>query len=301
MFRAGAGVVALTLLSSLPAVSAGHACGPAIVQLAVLDQGGSALPGLLPSDFIVRIKNAKAAIKAVDYGVFPHTTVLLTSRTASMGQSIKLEMARQMAVTIAAGAPGTVLAGSFASQVSGLLNARDRQGSSASLQPASESQNDVFDAIIAGIDGPKLHRGDTLVLITDSTDSGSKALATDVQQRLASTGVRLFVIALPPAGNGTGSMQSLSDLADFSGGAMITPLRVDQTTAGVVIPPAQLEPAVSAMNRAYTQYSNLYQLETDLEGQDRPLPLRIEVERHKLGGGKVIAPASLAPCSAYAQ
>lgn len=299
MFRAGVGaVVSLALLSSLPAAAGGRACGPAIVQLTVLDQGGSALPGLLPSDFKVRIKNANTAIKAVDYGVFPHSTVILISRTATMGQSIKLEMARQMTASIAATAPGNVLVGSFSSEVSGLLNAREGQ---TGVQPGSDSQNVVFDAILAGITGPQLHRGDTIVVITDSQDSGSKGMATDVQQRLATSGVRLFVIALPPAGNGTGSMQALSDLADFSGGAMIIPLRVDQTTAGVAIPPAQLEPAVSAMSRAYTQYSNLYQLETDQEGQDRPLPLRIEVERHKLGGGKVVAPATLAPCSASAQ
>jgi hypothetical protein len=80
---------------------------------------------------------------------------------------------------------------------------------------------------------------------------------------------------------------------------LIVPIKgVEQTTAGVAIPPAQLEPAVSTMSRIYSQYGNIYQIETDQDGQDKPLPLHVEVERHKIGGGKVVAPAMLAPCSA---
>jgi hypothetical protein len=296
MFRAGAGLLALASVLSLPVFAAGR-CGPATVQLTVLDQGGTSLVGLVPSDFRVRIRNNNANVTAVDYGVFPHTTLVLISRTASMGQSVKIQMAREMADAIVASAPGTVLGGNYGSQVSGLLNARDGQVFGASLQAGTEPQNVIYDAIVTGLTGAQLHRGDAVVVITDSADNGSKSSASDVQQRLSATGVRLFVVALPPAGNGAASVQALTEVAEYSGGAMIVPLKLEQTTAGVVIPPAQLEAAVTTMNRIYTQYGNIYQIETDQEGQDKPMPLRIEVERHKVGGGKVVAPAMLAPCT----
>ena len=297
MFRAGAGLLALASVLSLPAFGAGR-CGAATVQLTVLDQGGSSLPGLVPSDFKVRIRNNNANITAVDYGVFPHTTVILISRTATMAQSIKIQMAREMADSIVSGAPGVVLGGNFASGVSTLANARDSQPFGPSFQADTEPQNVAYDAIVTAIASDKLHRGDAVVVITDSADNGSHSSSSDVQQRLSATGVRLFVIALPPAGTGNVSVQALSDLADYSGGALIVPLKIDATTSGVAIPPAQLEPAVSTMNRIYTQYGNIYQIETDQDGQDKPLPLKVEVERHKIGGGKVVAPAMLAPCSA---
>jgi hypothetical protein len=59
--------------------------------------------------------------------------------------------------------------------------------------------------------------------------------------------------------------------------------------------------AVTNFSRSYTQYNNIYQLETDLDGQDRPMPLKVEVERRKMGAGKVVAPSMLAPCTAIGQ
>ncbi len=295
MLRVAAGLVALVSIVPVPAMAASK-CGPAMVQIVVLDPGGSALPGLDPSDFKVRIKGQNASVKAVDYGLFPHSTLLLVSRTSSMGQSLKIDMARQMATAVVNGAPGPVMNGTFGSEVSGLSDARN-QPAAAGLQAGSEPRNVMYDAILAGMATMNLHRGDSVVIVADAPDNGSRTSATELQQRFVNNGARLFVVALPPA-NGTGAMQSLSDLADSTGGAVLVPLRLDDTSKGVTITPSQVEGAATTFARSYTQYNNIYQLETDIDGQERPMPLKVEVNRNKMGGGKVVAPAMLAPCTA---
>lgn len=299
MFRAGAGLLALSLFVAWPAAAAPR-CGPAMVQITVLDQGGSALSGLSPADFKVRIKGQNANITAVDFGVFPHSTLLLVSRDGSMAQSNKLELARQLAGVVVAGAPGTVMTGTFGSDVSGLADGRSGQAFASPLQAGADDRNALYDAINAGMASMKLHQGDEVVVITDSPDTGSKTAPRDLQGRFAATGVRLFVVALPPA-SGLATMQPLAALAEGSGGAVLVPVHVETTTNGVVITPAQIEGAVTNLTQSYTQYNNIYQLETDVDGQERELPLRVEVDHRKLGAGKVIAPAMLAPCTAFTQ
>lgn len=297
MYRAGAALLALGAVASIPAVAA--KCGPAMVQVTVLDQGGTALSGLAPSDFKVRIKNQGVTVAAVDYGVFPHSTLLLISRTSSMGQSLKIELARRLAQSVVAGAPGNVMGGSYGSDVSGIADARAGQAFG-TLQAGTDNRNVIYDAVIAGMSTMNLHRGDAVVVITDSQDNGSKTTSNELVQRFATTGARLFIIALPPASEG-GTMQSLTQLAESTGGATLVPLHVDDTTKGIVISPAQVEGAVTTLTRSFTQYNNIYQLETDAEGQDKALPLRVEIDRRKLGAGKVVAPTVLAPCTSVGQ
>jgi hypothetical protein len=299
MLRAGASLLVLALVASIPAAAA-RGCGPAVVQVTVLDQGGTALGGLAPSDFKVRIKNQTANVAAMSYGVFPHSTVLLLSHSGSMSESLKIEMAKRLAAVISAHAPGTVLGGSYGADVANLMDARSGDPFAAGLAATDEKRNIVYDAVIASTTRVAMHHGDAIVLFTDSPDNGSKATAADLRQRLAATGVRLFVIAIPPATSG-GTMQPLTDLADASGGGVLVPLGLDATTKGIVITLSQIDSAVANLTRAYPQYNNAYQLETDQEGQDKPLPLRVEVDRRKLGSGKVVVPAVVAPCSAPGQ
>jgi hypothetical protein len=298
MFRAASGLLACVSLAPLVAGAASK-CGPAMVQLVVLDQGGNALSGLKPGDFKVKIKGQTASVRAVDFGLFPHSTLLLISRTNSMGESIKMEMARQLASAITNGAPGPVMNGTFAGDVSGIADART-QPVNAGVQVGPDNHNSLYDAVFAGMATMNMHRGDAVVVITDSTDSGSKTTSSELQQRFTNSGARFFVVALPPA-TGSGAMQALAALADATGGGVLVPLRLDDTSKGVVITPAQLDGAAETIGRAYMQYNNIYQLETDLDGQDRPMPLRVEADRHKVGGGKIVAPAMLAPCNAIAQ
>ncbi len=294
MLRAAVGLLALASIAPLP-LWAANKCGPAMVQLVVLDPGGSALPGLSPSDFKVRIKGQSVTVKAIDYGVFPHNTLLLISRANSMAQSLKLEMARQLASAVVTGAPGPVMNGSFGGEVSGLSDARTQPVSN--LQPGSDNRNVLYDSIVAGMATMNLHRGDAVVIFTDAPDNGSKTTAADLQQRFINTGARLFIVALPPA-NGSGPLQALSDMADATGGALLVPLRLDDTTKGVTITPSQIEGSVTTLQRSFTQYNNIYQLETDIDGQDKPMPLKIDVDRRKMGSGRVVAPTMLAPCTA---
>jgi hypothetical protein len=293
MFRAG--MAAVLALAAVPAVAASR-CGPATVEVTVLDQGGSSLGGLAPSDFKIRIKGQSANVNALNYGVFPHSTLLLVEKSGTMAQPVKNDLARQLAQAVVASAPGAVMVGSYGNEVSTLADARSGPGFTAALQNSSDDRSAVYDALIAGMTSMKLHSGDAVVVVTDAGDNGSKLPGSDVQQRLAATGARLFIIALPPA-SGSGSMQPLSDLALASGGAVLAPLPID----GSNIAPAQIDGALVTLNRSYGQYSNVYQLETDVEGQDRALPLRVEVDRRKLGGGRIVAPAVLAPCTAIAQ
>lgn len=295
MLRAGAGITVVLALAALPAMAAPR-CGPATVEVTVLDQGGSSLGGLAPSDFKIRIKGQSANVSALNYGVFPHNTLLLVAKGGAVSQPAKGDLVRQLAQAVVASAPGAVMIGSYGNEVSPLADARSGQALAAALQGASDTRSAAYDALVTGMTGMKLHSGDVVVVVTDSGDNGSKLPASDVQQRLAATGARLFVVALPPA-TGTGSMQPLSDLAIASGGAVLMPLPADAST----IAPAQIDGALVRLNRSYGQYSNIYQLETDLEGQDKTLPLKVEVDRRKLGGGRVIAPVALAPCSAVAQ
>ena len=295
MLRAGAGLLILATATSIPAAAA-RGCGPAIVQLTVLDQGGNAVSGLAPGDFKVHVKNQNVNIAAMSYGVFPHSTLLLVSRTGSMGESLKLEMAKRLAAAVSSTAPGTVMAGSFAADLSAVIDGRSGDPFAVGPPVSDEKRNAVYDAVVAGITRVAMHRGDAVVVFTDSPDSGSKTAAAEVRQRLANSGVRLFVVALPATN--AGGMQPFVELADASGGAFLVPLVVDATASGVVISLPQIDAAVASFTHSYAQYSNVYQLETDLDGQDKPLPLRVEVDRRKIGGGKVVAPAALAPCSA---
>ena len=297
MFRAAAGLLACISLAPL-AASAASKCGPAMVQLVVLDQGGNALPGLTPTDFKVKIKGQPASVKAVDFGLFPHSTLLLLSRTNTMGQSIKLDLARQLALAIVNGAPGPVMAGTFAGDVSGISDART-QSIGANVQVGPDNHNSVYDAVLAGMATMNMHRGDAVVVITDSPDNGSHTTVNELQQKLANAGARLFVVAVPP-GTGTGAMQPLTDLAVATGGGVLVPLRLDDASKDLVITPAQLESSTENFGKTYTQYNNIYQLETDLEGQERPMPLRVEADRRKLGSGKLVVPAMLAPCTSIA-
>jgi hypothetical protein len=299
MLRAGAGLLVLATVASIPAAAA-RGCGPAIVQLTVLDQGGNAVSGLAPGDFKVRVKNQSVNIAAMSYGVFPHSTLLLVSRTGSMGDSLKVEMAKRLAAAVSSMAPGTVMAGSFAADLSAVIDGRSGDPYAAGLPVSDEKRNAVYDVVFAGITRAAMHRGDAVVVFTDSPDSGSKTAAAEVRQRLATSGVRLFVVAIPPATN-AGVMQPLAELADASGGAFFVPLGVDATANGVVVSLPQIDAAVAGFTHSYAQSSNVYQLETDQDGQDKPMPLRVEVDRRKIGGGRVVAPAALAPCSAVAQ
>ena len=299
MFRAGTVLLVVISVTSSPAFAA-RGCGPAMVQVTVLDQGGTALNGLTPGDFKVKIKNQSVSVKAVDSGVFPHNTLLLISHSGSMSQTVKPELAQKLADAVVATAPGTVMAGSFGVDVSALFDARSGQAATWNPQAAAENRNVLYDAVLAGMTSTRMHRGDAVVVITDAPDSGSKTSATDLQLRFYITGVRLFVIELPPA-TGSVALQSLSELAEFSGGGVLVPLRVDNTTKGLVLASGQIEDAVINLSRSYTQYNNIYQLETDQDGQDRPMPLKVEVDRRKLGTGRVVAPAMLAPCTAIGQ
>lgn len=295
MFRARAGMAAVMALAALPAM-AGPRCGPATVEVTVLDQGGSSLGGLAPSDFKIRIKGQSANVSALNYGVFPHSTLLLVEKGGTMSQAGKNDLVRQLAQAVVSSAPGAVMIGSYGNEVSPLADARSGQAFAAAFQGGADTRSAAYDALIAGMTTMRLHSGDAVIVVTDSGDNGSKLPASDVQQRLAAAGARLFVVALPAA-TGAGSMQPLSDLAIASGGAVLVPLPID----GSNIAPAQIDGALVALNRSYGQYSNVYQLETDADGQDRALPLKVEVDRRKLGGGKVVAPAVLAPCTAIAQ
>lgn len=288
-----ASVVALGAASCLTAEAATRGCGPTTVQLSVLDQGGSSLPGLSPSDFKVRIKGQSTNVTAVNYGVFPHSTLLLIARSGNMTQPGKWELAQQLAQSVIANAPGTVIAGSYGSEVSPLADARSAQPFAQLVQASTDDRSVLYDAILAGMTITKLHSGDAVVVITDAADNGSKTNVADLRQRFAATGARLFVLALPPADN-NGTMQALTDIASATGGTVLVPLEAPSSK----IAPSQIEGALINLNRTYLQYNNVYQLETDSDGQDKPLPLRIEIDRRKLGGGHLLAPAMVAPCSA---
>ncbi len=295
MLRAGTCLLMLVTATSIPAAAA-RGCGPAIVQLTVLDSGGNAVSGLAPGDFKVRVKNQVVNIAAMSYGVFPHSTLLLVSRTGSMGESLKVEMAKRLAAAVSAMAPGTVMAGSFVADLSAVIDGRSGDPFAVGPPINDEKRNAVYDAVVAGITRVAVHHGDAVVVFTDSPDSGSKTTAAEVRQRLAVAGVRLFVVALPATN--TAGMQPFVELADASGGAFLVPLVVEAAANGVVISPPQIDAAVASFTRSYQQYNNVYQLETDQDGQDKALPLRVEVDRRKTGGGRVVAPAALAPCSA---
>jgi hypothetical protein len=299
MQRAGAGLLALLSFASIPA-SAARGCGPAVVQVTVLDQGGAAVNGLAPSDFKVRIKNANAAVTAMSYGIFPHSTLVLVSRTGSMSETLKMELSKRLASSVIASAPGVVFAGTFGAQLSSVTDARSGQPFAVGAQPPENLTNLLYDDVLAGLGSVTSHRGDALVVITDSSDKGSKATPAELRQRLALTGARLFIVALPPATN-VGSMQPLAELAEASGGSVMVPIGVDATTKGVVITIDQLDSAVASFTRAYAQAGNVYQLETDQDASDKPVPLHVELDRKKLGRGKVLAPSALAPCSANPQ
>ena len=291
-YRAGAALIALGAVAFMPAGAATRGCGPTTVQLTVIDQGGSSLGGLAPSDFKIKIKGQSANVTAVNYGVFPHSTLLLVSRSGAMGAA-KWDLAQQLAQAVIASAPGTVMAASYGSEVSAVVDARSAQPFAQIVPASAENRTVLYDALLAGMTSTKLHAGDAVVVITDSADNGSKTTAADLRQRFAATGARLFVLALPPADT-NGSMQALTDIATASGGIVMVPLQVE----GSKIAQSQIDGALLNLNRTYTQFSNVYQLETDTDGQDRPLPLRVEIDRHKLGGGRVVAPATVAPCSA---
>ncbi len=293
-FRAGAaGLIAVGMVAWLPAAAATRGCGPATVQLTVIDQGGSSLSGLGPSDFKVRIKGQSSNVTALNYGVFPHSTLVLISRSGAMLQASKWDFAQQLAQTVVASAPGTVMVGSYGGEVSPVVDARSAQPFAQLVTAGTGDGSVLYDALLAGMTSVKLHAGDAVVVITDSADIGSKTTAADLRQSFATTGARLFVLALPPADN-DGSMQALTEIATASGGAVLVPLQGN----GSKISQAQIDAALINLNRTYTQYSNVYQLETDVDGQDRPLPLRVEIDRRKLAGGRVVAPAMVAPCSA---
>ncbi|HEY3929368.1 MAG TPA: hypothetical protein VGL89_13425 [Candidatus Koribacter sp.] len=299
MLKVSAGLLVLLCIGALPAVAA-RGCGPTTVQLTVLDQGGSALPGLTPSDFKVWIKNSTTNVTAVDYGLFPHATMVLVSKSPTMGQSLKMEMARQMTQAMVASAPGAIMVGTFAENASPLEDGRSGQAAGADLAAGSDNRNAIYDAVLAGMSKMKVHRGDNIVLITDSPDDGSKASPSDLSQRLTAAGARLFVVALPPA-SALSNMQTLIQVADATGGEVLVPLHLDATTNGINITPTQVDGAVTKFNHDFTEHNNIYSIETETDNQDRPLPLRVEVDRRKLGGGRVLAPAVTAPCSAIQQ
>ena len=292
-FRAVAGLVALGAVALLPAKAATRGCGPTTVQLSVIDQGGSSLTGLSPSDFKVRIKGQSTNVTALNYGVFPHSTLLLVSRSGNMTQPGKWDLAQQLAQSVVSNAPGTVIAGSYGSEVSPVVDARSAQAFAQLVQASADDRSVLYDAILAGMTNTKLHAGDAVVVITDGADNGSKTSVADLRQRFVATGARLFVLALPPADN-NGTMQALTDVATASGGTVLVPLQAN----GSKIAQSQIEGALINLSRTYLQYNNVYQLETDNDGQDKPLPLRIEIDRRKLGGGHVLAPAMIAPCTA---
>ena len=79
-------------------------------------------------------------------------------------------------------------------------------------------------------------------------------------------------------------MQPLAEVATASGGTVLVPMRPMPREESRQ---SQIEGALINFTRAYAQDSNVYQLETDQDGQDKPLPLRVEVDRRKVGGGKV--------------
>jgi hypothetical protein len=217
-----------------------------------------------------------------------------------MSETLKMELAKRLAAAVIASAPGTVMAGTYGSELSGVMDARSGQPFTAGAQAPDNLTNLLYDAVLAGLGKVAIHRGDALVVITDSADKGSKATAAELRQRLALTGARLFIVALPPATN-VGSTQPLAELAEASGGSVMVPIGVDATTKGVVITIDQLGSAVASFTRAYAQAGNVYQLETDQDASDKPVPLHVEVDRKKLGRGKVLAPSTLAPCSANPQ
>ncbi len=291
-FRAGASLLTLMTVGFLPAAAAARNCGPATVQLAVIDQAGASLSGLGPADFKVHIKGQNANVKALNYGVFPHSTLLLISRSSSM--SAKWDLAQQLAQAVVSSAPGTIMTGSYAAEVSNVVDARS--GSASVVPAASDSRSVLYDALLADMTNVKLHAGDAVVVITDSPDNGSKTTPAELRQRFSSIGARLFVLALPSA-DANASMQALSEIANATGGALLAPLGVSDSK----IAQAQIDGALTNLNHAYSQYNAVYQLETDADGQDKPLPLRVEIDRRKLNGGKVIAPAMVAPCSAIGE
>lgn len=287
--RVAAGCLALVCI--VPGALAARNCGTAAIQVSVLDGTGAAVDGLSAEDFRVSMRGNPLRAQSMSHGLVPHSALVLLDRSASMGQSGKFELGRQIALTLAGLTPGVAQFSAYDGDASPISDARVTLVSS-SVQATANPNHAMYDAMAASILAMNPHLGDMIFVVTDSPDSGSKMSAGQLQELLVAAGARLFLVLLP---GGTVAPET-EQLAALTGGGVYRPLPSGEATT------LRSDEAVRNTTSWHSQITNVYNLEfQDQRPSEKPQTLKINMDKKKMNGGQLLAPAFMSPCSAIAQ
>jgi von Willebrand factor type A domain len=201
-------VALLLILSSATAVFSQEAgCAIRTLPVSVQDMEGNQIHGLLPVDFVARIRGKPLRILSIAADTRPHRLVILLDTSASMRDSL-WNFAVKLALNAAeSSGPGVHLAlVLFGKDVNEVEDFSD--GNAAVIDRLKEISSDadftkkeirgrtaLYDAIASGfrlLDHPT--SADVLYIITDADDNTSHLKPADVQRLLAANMVRLFAL-----------------------------------------------------------------------------------------------------------